>query len=246
MFFNHSLFVIACTLFACLNTSCRQQNKITAALIRFETSATEENASSQLNDSIRIYYYQDLVLYKLNYYFSSVSNNNGELTVKDEKSWPLWFVFNKDSARGYAFYEAHAARNRWETIDPFIYNNGMIQMDLGFLFNNNLTINFTKKLSAKEEICEEGYVFTDPKYAKDTLYISYSNKLKELPFSFDEKVDSVKGSKLFRIKTITGEKILPEINQTSRRMETILQLEQVPVDDQEEVINYSSKFRSLK
>lgn len=243
MRFNPILPVLILFLF--ISSLTKAQDKITAAQIRMTTTVYLNGESGNfINDSIQIYYFQNLVLYKLNYIntFGVSADSNEPIKVEIKN---IWFVHEANNKNGYAFYEEKEKPDNWANVDSFVRGHGMPQVG-PFELDTNSRIT---KLSSKQlhgNMVKEEFIFKAPANSRDTMCFTFSNSLNHIPFSFDKKLDAARGKKLCLINMICGAHPSSDNKTMVPQSNSIIELKEIPVDNPQKVSAYFAQFRTLK
>ena len=224
------------------------QEKIRAIQIADSVPAlnNEGQIGFYLSGIIKVYFCENLILYRLSFEQDSVVYRNGEfLSSLDGETKFYWFVQEKDSSYGYTFDEYRPSRNRWISRDSAVHGGGLIHFQFDISQGGPLRrlFSFTDPESGN---VEEAYMDKDTvKNSRDTIYCTFSDKMKDIPFSFDNSIDSVKRMKLVELRLVTGKQYLPEYKITLPFRVTTVRMEVIPVDNQAEIKRYIHRFRSL-
>lgn len=231
-----------------------QESGIVRAIqINYSIPLLDENRTKFLNDqdSVRIYYYQDLVLHELYYMqYDSVTYENREFNAYDPKRRCFWLVYEKDSTYGFSFDEEQKEKAIWGKVDSMLSKNGVMDFQLSKLFDSGLVRKLSSSRQPETGDLKEVYVSKDSAYrSQDTVYFTFTSQLTDIPYSFDKKLDSLKKMRLCHIRTVTGGEYLKEYGLTiSGSAVAVIDLKRVHVEhkEYENVINYVARYRYLK
>jgi hypothetical protein len=140
---------------------------------------------------------QNMVLYQIPYFFEEVRDT---VTVKLYfKYW--YFAYYKNSAYAYVFDTIKKQNNnkivkvdsvlaKW-TLHKFVLPLDSTRLNL-----------VSTEVANNKGILHETYVGKPP-YLTDTMHYYFTNNLKNVDYSLSPKIDSLKNSKLFKVKIIS-------------------------------------------
>jgi hypothetical protein len=202
------------------------------------------NRDSSLNvleSFYNVYYYENYILYKLNYEFDS--SVNGE-TILEEKRY-YFLVFHKDSAHGYKFFvkpdngvvtekvnndsalkTAKLESNTYDTLihvkPDSIYNTG------------NKIVKVYKNPGAGTTIQQS---------ENFDLYFFYGKDLKDVPETFSKRMDNVKGMKLYKVLVAARRGFYKEYNMTFPPRDFILEMNEINIENRDQILSYFEKYK---
>lgn len=196
-------------------------------------------------DTVKIYYYNNLVMHDLNYEYSEYERIEGseeDGLIKLEIRH-FYFVYEKDSLHGYSFYNDIKKNSKWDLVDKVLSGNGFNGMNLYPIYENAITI--SSSIDAASGNLQEAYKSKSEKFPNDTIFCTYTSKMPDIPYSFDKRLDSLKGMKMIGLRTVSAEQHLPDLNITLSAREAIVRVERIPVDNKEEIMSYFHRFMKL-
>lgn len=192
-----------------------------------------------LETTYNVYYYEDLIMYKLNYEFDSSVNR--ETVLEEKRSY--YFVFQKDSIYGFKYF----IKPSWESNqrlnkDSLLKTNKLESNTYDTLVNYKPDSVYNKR----DKIVK---VYKDPsnhatnQSEKFDLYFYYSKDLKDIPETFSRKMDNESGMKLYKIIVAARGGYYKEYKLTFPPREFLLEMKEIIIENQEEILRY---FKSYK
>lgn len=184
---------------------------------RWENLQVTETEYMTKDDSVSIFRNKIHTVYRLPSYHTLTTTNinkNGDIINEDSKT-PLEFQY-------FVYHNKENYGHMYDSIDATYYRKRMLvdSFLVRHAFKNAQFVNLNnwKQLSIirEKDRFKKTYIPKD-KSDTDTVYLSFSEKLKDLKYSFSSKLDSAKGAKLFQIKFVlnaippqTGGTVIPK------------------------------------
>jgi hypothetical protein len=140
---------------------------------------------------------QNMELYKIPYFFEAPGgDSDSKLSLK------YWYViYQKGATYGYTFDTVQTANNNKRVkIDSVLAKWTLSQLELP-LDSNKLTLVSTEA-GSKAGVFSETYAGKPP-FLNDTMHYYYNNNLKNIDYSLSSRIDSIKNSRLFKLKIIS-------------------------------------------
>ena len=217
--------------------------KLTAInLIKKTPIVNWDSSLTTLEDYYTVYYYDNLIMYKLNYNYDSLVNDE---PVLHEMRF-FFLVFHRDSSYGYKYFI---------TPNPPINVNQRANKDSMLVknkFESNIydtLINFKpdSTYNNKDEIIK---VYKNPPSSnsatqpeKSDLYFYYTKKLKDVPETFSRKMDNIKGMKLSKILIKVSGGYYKEFNMSFPARELLQEMKEINVENKDEILGYFKKYK---
>jgi hypothetical protein len=230
--------------FSCLIKS--ESDRLTAISLKQETPIVNRDSSvTIIGGTYNIYYYNELLMYRLNYRFDSIVN--GQSVFQETRSF--YFASHKDSAYGYKYMVKPDKSNT----DNVRYKKDSLLRFYSFESNvYDTLINFKPDSIYKQE---DGIVkvYKNPPSGhsadqpeKFDLYFYYTKKLKDIPETFSRKMDNEKGMKLIKIVVKASGGFYKEFNATFQPREHLLEMTEIPIGNRNEVMHYLRRYQQQK
>ena len=206
-----------------------------------------------LVDTLKIVYYENLVLFQIPYFDQLVNiitgksgNVIGEKLIKDELRYKL-FIYRKGSNYGFIYDSLNAKDSQKLLVDSFLSDRTFQSMEIfsRFYKNSNDSLIETSTDSKNGSLTEK--YLTKVKYDEsynDTSYLYYTNELNGIDFSFSKELDSIKNMKLFKIRFIYN---LLQTNKYSfaiPKREFLFEIRETPVSNRREIIDFIMRFKN--
>ncbi len=203
-------------------------------------------------DSLTIFYYKEMVLYQIptvhlitNTYLNKFGNTVKN-TTKEEPAFE-YFVYKQGDDSGFSglLYDTlTVSAFKKRRLDSFLVNEALRNP---VAFNNLDEVLIEHKLS-------KGYYSLIEKSApkkkidetyEDTSYFYFSDRLKDIDFSFSPKMDSLKNSKLVKIRFLYNATYSKKYKIRLPRREMFFEIRQVPVINRKEIIDLIEECKKL-
>jgi hypothetical protein len=201
--------------------------------------ARPDSTLLKVSADCEVYYQGSLTMYVPNYQFDSIID--GGSTLRQKRNY--YFVFNSDSAFGniYDPYGSHylIGRRHIDTIKKRLVLQKSNLESLAFKHPDDTYYDADKNLIKVYTI------FPTTEYPeKHTVYLSYSSKLNYISDTFSEKLDNVKGMKLFRIRLLAHGGYWEKFKMFMPKREAELQeMKEIELENKEEILSYFKKYR---
>jgi len=209
-----------------------------ASLLYHIPVANRDGSITDLNSSYEVYYYGDLNMYKLNYQYDSLVND--ELKLREDRN--NFFVFHKDSAFGYLFDRAPSLPDRRARLDSVKINSfenyrwdSLLTMKVDSVFNDsegNL-INVYKLPPTKDYP------------GKFTYYFYYTKKLNGIRETFSKNLEEFNKMKIFKIRMVIHEVYHEKYKMTLPERESYYEMKEIPVINSKQILEYFNKYEKL-
>lgn len=244
MILNKISIAVIILLFSKLNSSiCRNfhtREKLTGISLIKKTPVVDRDSSLiMMENYYNVYYYEDLIMYKLNYTFDSL--NNHEHILQETRFFFL--VFHKDSVNGYAYF-----------IKPGSFDNRKVNKDSVLKVHKfesdvyDTLINF-KPDSTYQDKDNVVRLYKDPPNAvkqteKFNLYFYYTKKLKGIPETFSRKMDNLNDMKLTKILIKVSGGYYKEFNTTLPPRELLQEMKELNIENKDEILAYFKRYKT--
>ncbi len=194
-----------------------------------------------VQDSFYVSYFNDLVLYQfpgLHQYTKNMFTDSGELITSelikiDTVFWSV--VYKKSDSIGYLFDSASQKVGKKITAKEYI--------DQRFKIVDSLLFNETDSL-IKKEVSKEG--FSELYYRRkkssiwdsDSVYLFFSNKFNKIDYSISKRLDSVRSSKLYKVRLIKNPITEDTLDYFRHRREVIMEIINIPGMNETEILKF--------
>lgn len=185
--------------------------------------------------SYEVYYYNEMTMYKFPFTYDSVVN--GELKLEEKRF--SYFVFRKDSTYGKLLIPQRPdISNRRLRVDSVLHG----KLFETILFDTLAKIKADSSFVDREKNTIKIYKF--PVRANDlidyTVYLYYTEKLKDIPETFSKEMDQQNRAKLFRIRGIPGKALKPGLPVH----EVLYEMSEIEIANKEQLFNYFNAGRA--
>ena len=228
--------------FICRNFHTREKLKA-INLIKKTPVIDRDNSLIMMEEYYNVYYYEDFIMYKLNYTFDSL--NNHEHVLQEIRSFFL--VFHKDSTNGYVYFikpdnvlNYNRRVNRDSVLKVHKFESDVYDTLLNF-----------KPDSTYQDKDEVVRVYKDPpppnsvkQTEKFNLYFYYTKKLKEVPETFSKKMDNIRGMKLCKILIKVSGGYYKEFNTSFPPRELLQEMKEITIENKDEILGYFKKYKT--
>jgi hypothetical protein len=192
-----------------------------------------------VHDSMCIYYYKDYILYQLPNHYSV---EDGEKIVLQEIRYN-YFAYKKNDKYGYKFASLQDSTGEKILVDSLLEEKAFAASKFYNLANGNNLIKSFKE--PKTNVLVNIYapkIIVDEAY-NDTTYFYFTDKLKNIDYSFSKELDSIMGLKLFKVKLLYNEKYLHAYKMIAPKREFRFEINELPVDNAQEIKNFLGRAK---
>ncbi len=191
---------------------------------------------------INLYFHNNLILYQIPYRIDSAYNGKHIET----KIVNQFFVCEKNHKEGYIYDEHRLYRNKKISTDSVLNKFGFTNVKKFYqLFEKGSLMLVATNKNSVTGVLQEIYIpkeKVDISYC-DSAFFYFSEKLKEIDFSFIKELDSIKQSKLFRIKLLYNSTFSKEYRVNVSKREFNFEFKEMPVTNSKEILDYFERFR---
>ena len=156
-----------------------------------------------IEDSFRVSYYQDLILYQVPYLYEVTKpifkNDTIEEKIISSEIRYRYFIYKTNNPLGYKYDSLNALSNRLFSVDSFLTAKAFAKFNFYNKENDSLIETTTDR---KTKILTEKYIPRikyDETYADSSYRYFSDHQLKNIEFSFSRYLDSTKNKKLFKV-----------------------------------------------
>lgn len=244
------LFLIT-SLFSCASSD-QKSDDILAINYIFNFPMVSGNGQvDNMLDTTTIYYYQDLILYQLPYRFSISKITSGINTDSIEQVDLIstkkynFLVVKQGNKNGLWYKTMTSSEMKKVAVDSVLSGRGFPESFLAMLANADDTLIETVR-EAKDDMLIEKYIpktKPDDPCCYDTTLVYYSKSLKDIPFSFSPKHDSLKNSKLFKFRLAYNEAYSSQYLMTMPKREIRYEILETKVVNEKAITDLFRRFR---
>jgi hypothetical protein len=193
--------------------------------------------SNNLKDTIKLYYYKDLILYRLS---ESRILETEELIPGTEN----YFIRKRKADSGFLFISLSDTTSRKLPADSILIN-GAYQGASVELSSNFTPVNLVKE--GKDRFHEEYSMnASNNENLPDSIYLYYSKELKKVDYTFSRKLDSLKGMKLYKFRLLYNEKVLRVTNQTIPKREFLFEIRTQGEPTPKPIMEFIKRFEATQ
>jgi hypothetical protein len=250
-------FLLTMILIACSSVQKKDENpsSITALSLssNIQIVRSDDKQLFEMNDSLTIFYYQGITLYRIFIpVTSSILLNDKNRNVTGEKILKTeiksqYFIHRKDDVIGYKFDSLNATSFTKLRVDSFLLKKALTSFKK---FYNKTNDSLVENIKMPDNIVIEKYIPKlkyDDSYGDSTyLYFSNDLNLKKFEFSFSEEVESIKHMKLFKIRYIYNSVSKENHSLNTPKREFLFELKKTPINDQQKIISFFEKYKKGK
>jgi len=230
--------IVTILFFSCCNLSSKKhkenQNEIKGIILTDNFPLIDKTGKLESYDTLvtKIYYYRDLTLYQLSYHYDSSVEN---VSLKSETRHH-YFVHKNGDVYGYDYDEHKPQSGSRISADSLFKKEWcMLINPYPILIKNNVVL-ISSQQNADSGILEETYLIKGKSDTtmSGTVFLSFSNTLKNIDYSLSRELDSIKKMKLYTVRMVNNSRYIKDYNITLDRIEQRYTLKEIPV-----IINYS-------
>lgn len=197
------------------------------------------NEQGIFQDSVFIFHYKDYVLYKMPYLATTTiitvdkaGNYLGERAVDQVKN--NYFIYKNSGTAGSRYDSVNATTAQRLHIDSFLNNNGFASFALPKDFRET---NMLTDSSAYNGQIVMKYATKPPADVKnyDSIYLYFSSRFTDIPFSLAEVADILPNKKLYRMQYLYNRKYDTVHAVEVPKREFLLTIEQANLHDHPEI-----------
>lgn len=201
-----------------LSLTCNEGNQKVSAFAVYQTFPWVDNSGKLLGydkDSMLVFQRDDLVAYRMSYRIDTLDVRmvSGRKSTALKTHWLYqYFIKKKSEAFGYLIDSARMERNGWYTADSIFSKDGFwINAESFYYFyrDNSLLLESKESLQTGNKV--EIYQVrspSEPSY-RATLYLEFSEAMKEVGFSLSRQLDSIRNMKLVKTRVLNERRFLP-------------------------------------
>lgn len=204
-------------------------------------------------DTTLVYYFQEMVCYKLKYQSDSVhisflERDSRSSLIKREIKYQ-YFVMNLKARKGYLFDPENRLLEGWYDFDSIIGNRDFWMNSMAFyhFFSKCHIVQFTTVAKDENSFSEkyEAYPLHDSTQ-KFTIFLDFSKTFPLRYFSLSPELDSIKNAKLVRTRILNNKRFFKEHNIFIDSFESNnYEISEFPVTDVDALRKYFKRFQEL-
>lgn len=182
-----------------------------------------------------IYYYHDQILYYSSYTFNLHTSFDAP-PIQEIRY--RYFVYTKGKSCGFVNDKYKSEFNKRVAVDSMLKMEWTTQFGF-YPFNCNVVFISENKNANTGEL-HERYSFKggNNNSMSGTIDLYFSSRLKISEFSLSKELDSMKNMKLYKVYIVNNSRFIKEHNITLDKIEQGWKLEEIPVSNREEILNY--------
>ena len=198
--------------------------------------------------TVLIFYTKDLVVYKLHYILDSVTTRSYRDSIVTDRYVSVkrdhYFIYQKGKDYGYDYDPYKSFMGRKVPLDMIFKNEWCVQNKLYPIFGDVNIVNLISSYKSKNaDTLKESYFIKSKTYSNQSasVFLEYCASLKDIEFSLSRELDSVRNSKLSKIR-IANDPMKINDTLTFDKYETYYEINRLEQFDQEEVLMYIKQF----
>jgi hypothetical protein len=168
------------------------------------------NELSYLEDTLSLFYWQNITMCQIPYTFLNVKN----FKVVSTENRHVYLIYRQGNTQGHVYNSVNEDITNGEKrgvdsiVKKYVFSN-----DVSAVKDSLRFVNSTKKGATSIETYVPDMAYNNPMMF-DSIYLYYNKNLADIPFSFSRKIDSVYKTKIYRYDVIFNPKYSPEDNYT--------------------------------
>jgi hypothetical protein len=209
---------------------------------------------SNMRDSVLIYYFDDLVLYRVSYTYTKYNKNAQKGNTNIVSDDPKTIEFREIRFKNYIHKSGYSTGFVYDSLNTnyhLVFNVDSFQRKKTFNGSNFYDTSHDKLLQTnlykdKSTFVEKWGSVTklDESYS-DTSYYYFNRSLNNIPYSFSKKADSIKNMKLSGIKFIYN--IVRESSNGQVKIpkrEITIEIKKNPIGNSNEIVSLFQMFKN--
>jgi hypothetical protein len=211
--------------------------------VKIQLVSTENFSLSTFEDSMEIYYYNNLVLYQFNHPYDirkvtfDTSGNFMHENIIQEGIRNSYFIYQKGDLYGFRYDSITAQTSHRFLVDSFL-NKKLSHREETFDVSDDSLVD-AKKVHGSYDLFEKYIpkIKLDETYP-DSSYYYYNRKMNGIDYSFSKTLDQEKNMKLCRIIFVYNPLRSKKYTQELPRREVRLAIEELPVANSKEILAF--------
>lgn len=199
----------------------------------------DEVKNHNLTDTILIFYYSDLLVYRL---LPTAKWETGE----NIKGTEPYFIYNKRDSFGILFNSitdsSYGANYR---VDSLLFNRGFKGKDLDIPADSLWSLVEVKKDNEDVSIQKYALLKQGDETSIDSIYYYYSKKMKNIEYSFSKKLDSISGMKLFKTRLVFNSKFSRAQNFITPKREISFEIREEKPPNAKEILSLIKRYQRI-
>lgn len=191
--------------------------------------------------SVYIYYYKNMILYKMPYEHNLIVNNK----LEKSEIRHHYFIYTKGDSLGFNYDDYKSASIQQVPVDSIFKNEWIKQTKLyPIIYNNNATMIY-KKTNKDSGTLYEIYSIkgkTDPGLS-GSLFLMFTNELKNINYSLSKELDSISKMKLCSVKIVSDKRYFKGYSVTMDSYESSYKIEKILVANYPEDLIYFDRYK---
>lgn len=240
------VFILFClSLTNCIGTQNRSTNTpvsgINAETIQFDWALlTNDGSIFHFNDSINIYYYENLIMNEFNYWKDTIDENG----ILKEGTGRRLFIYAKGNPYGLQFDLGRQSSYERMKVDSLLDAEAFRSAEWGFTPGK---VPFKTIVDKRNNIVQDIFVSNDSKNPRfnDSIYYYYSGRSKHLQHSLSPLMDSLKGLKFYKVVLVYDSLFSPQYNRPLQKRMSYVELKTITAQNTQEKLAYFRQFKKL-
>lgn len=215
---------------------------------RFPIIATTGKVMNIDTSTTKIYYYQNQILYEIEYSFFSkpYDLDNPDTTyfgdLRNAETRYCYLVHTKGNKYGYLTDEHKKLDKARVSVDSVLQNEWFLRLNA---YSAMVDSNYRIKVIYENKNSDSGimrklfsFVPKQEDKTSGTTYWEFSDELKKVPYSFSTQLDSIYSSKLCKVRTVSFPKYFKANNFTLDTVKMGYELEEIKNIDISKIMRY--------
>ncbi len=186
---------------------------------------------------VKIYYYQDKIIYNSSYHFNYTPEN---FMIRADEIRYYFFVYTKGMQHGLLFDKHKSAFGIKVLADSMVKKEWCNNIDIYSNFKKSEVNEIYHTQNEDSGTISKMYNFklkTDTAFNGTVLY-GFTNKMKNIPYSFSKELDSLNNMKLYKVNIVNNSRYIKEYNLQLERMEEMYSIENIPILNSKELMQF--------
>lgn len=230
----------------------RPENDIRCIKVIFDLPMPlDETNVRQQKDSIFVFFYKDYVVYKMPYiYRLTIVNTDKAGNILGEKVIPKlkakYFVYKTTENTGIRYDSVKAVSGKKMPVDSFLTNFGTTTFALPIDYQNRFSL-VDRTIDAGRIVQSYRIKGVPDPSEYDSIYLYFSDNLKDIPFTLAKGTDLVDSKKLSKIRYLFSQKFDKEKMMTFPKREIGIEMEKTSMRGKhDEILEIFKKFHAIK
>lgn len=233
-----ALMIFSVLFVMCSSENTKKENRIKRVDLIYNIPIVKLNGQLQnLTDSLSIFYYNNIILYRFPYTYS-IENMN---TIEKQERRFKYFIYQKHERYGYYFDSINTSSYRKMNVDSLLSAKAFASNN--FYDKNNDSLVVTIKNDNNYSLVEKYISKKRPNQSyADTTIFYFTHTLKDLELSFSKELENIKKLKIFKLRMIYNAQFDKEYNMELPYREFFFELRDESSLNSDDIISFFKTF----